>query len=105
MWIICLLTSSDLSLLHEVKRFLSQQFDIKDMGESSYVIGIKIDRDRSQEILRLSQESYINKIFERFCMKDYSPEVASIIKGDKFNLYQCPSNYLVKEFCFRASNC
>ena len=49
-----LLASNDLGLLHEVKRFLSQQFDMKNMGESSYVIGIKIERDRSQRILTLS---------------------------------------------------
>jgi len=34
MWMIFLLASSDLGLLHEVKWFLSQQLDImKDMGE------------------------------------------------------------------------
>ena len=75
---------------------------MKDMGETSYVIGIKIDRDRSQEILNLSQETFI---IERFCIKNYSPCVAPIVKGDKFNLNQCPNNYLVKEFYFKASNC
>ena len=59
---------------------------MKDMGEASYAIGIKIDRDRSQKILGLSQETYINKILERFRMKDYSLGVAPIVKGDKFNL-------------------
>ena len=49
-----LLASNDLGLLHEVKRFLLQQFDMKDMGEASYVIGIRIERDRSQRILGLS---------------------------------------------------
>jgi len=39
---------------------------MKDMSEASYVIGIKIKRDRSQQILGLSQETYINKILERF---------------------------------------
>ena len=42
------------------KRFLSQQFDMKVMGEASYVIVIEIERDRSQGILGLSQETYIN---------------------------------------------
>ena len=36
---------------------------MKDMGEVSYVIGIKIHRDRFQGILGLSQETYINKVF------------------------------------------
>ena len=75
------------------------------MGEASYVIDIKIDRDRSQVILGLSQEIYINKILERFCVKDCSPGITPIVKDDKFNFNKYPSNYLVKEFYFRASDC
>ena len=46
---------------------------MKDIGEAPYVIGIKIERDRSQRILGPSQEIYINKLLERFRMKDFSP--------------------------------
>ena len=62
------------------------------MGETSYAIGINIERDRSQWILGLSQETYINKVLERFCMKDCSLGIAPIVKGDKFSLNQCTSN-------------
>ena len=37
-----LFTTNDLSLLHEIKKFLSSNFEIKDMGETRYVIGIEI---------------------------------------------------------------
>ncbi|RVW84848.1 Retrovirus-related Pol polyprotein from transposon TNT 1-94 [Vitis vinifera] len=70
---------------------------MKDMGEASYVIGIKIERDRSQRILGLSQETYINKVLERFCMQDCSLGTAPIVKGEKFSLNQCPSNDLEKK--------
>ncbi|KAF7814880.1 Retrovirus-related Pol polyprotein from transposon TNT 1-94 [Senna tora] len=43
-----LLTSSDLGLLNETKSFLSAAFEMKDLGEASYVLGIEIRRDRSQ---------------------------------------------------------
>ncbi|KAL5823734.1 hypothetical protein ACOSQ4_021634 [Xanthoceras sorbifolium] len=92
-----LLATNDKGLLHEVKQFLSENFDMKDMGEASYVIGIKIRRDRFQGILGLSQETYINKVLERFRMKDCSPSVAPIVKGDRFNLNQCPKNDLERE--------
>ena len=49
-----LLATNDKGLLYEVKQFLSNNFDMKDMGEASYVIGIKIHRERSQGILGLS---------------------------------------------------
>ena len=69
--------------MHEVKQFISKNFDMKDMCELSYVISIKICKDRSCNILGLSQETYINKVLERFQMKDCSPSVAPIVKGDK----------------------
>ncbi|RDX86509.1 hypothetical protein CR513_32155, partial [Mucuna pruriens] len=56
-----LLTSSDISLLHETKRFLTKNFEMKNLGKASFVLGIQILRDLSQGILRLSQENYINK--------------------------------------------
>ena len=65
---------------------------MKDIGDASYVIDIKIHRNRFQRILGLSQETYINKVLERFQMKDYSPRIALIVKGDKFNLNQCSKN-------------
>ena len=61
-----LLATNDKGMMHEVTHFLSKNFDMKDMGEASYVIDIKIHRDRSHSILGLSQETYINKVLEGF---------------------------------------
>ena len=52
-----LLATNDLGSLHEIKKFLSKKFEMKDMGEASYVIGIEIIHDRSQGLLRLSRKS------------------------------------------------
>jgi len=41
-----LLATNDLGLLYETKKFLSINFEMKDMGETSYVIGIEIFRNR-----------------------------------------------------------
>ena len=84
-----LLETKDVGTLYEVKQFLSKNFDMKDMGETSYVIGIKIHREGSRGFLSLSQESYINKFLDRFQMKSCSPSLASIVKGDRFSLDQC----------------
>ncbi|XP_037491620.1 uncharacterized protein LOC119369355 [Jatropha curcas] len=46
-----LLAANDVGLLHDVKDFLSKNFDMKDMGEASFVIRIEIFRDRSQGLL------------------------------------------------------
>ena len=59
-----LLASSDVSLLLETKKFLSSKFDMKDLGETSFVLGIEIHRDRSKWILGLSQKAYIENILK-----------------------------------------
>ena len=61
-----LLSTNYKGMLHEVKQFLSKNFDIKDMGNASYVIGVKIHSDRPHGVLGLSQETYINKVVEWF---------------------------------------
>ena len=43
-----LLASSDKCMLHETKGFLSSNFDTKDLGEASYVLGIEIHRDMTK---------------------------------------------------------
>ncbi|XP_042519211.1 uncharacterized protein LOC122092995 [Macadamia integrifolia] len=50
-----LLVSSNKTLLMETKSFLSENFEMKDMGEASYVLGIEISHDRPRGLLGLSQ--------------------------------------------------
>ena len=85
-----------MSLLHETKHFLAQNFEMKDMGEACYVnvIGIEIYRDKTRKILSLSQKTYIENVLERFGMKHCSSIAAPIVKGEKFSLDQCPKNEL-----------
>ncbi|GAA0160446.1 hypothetical protein LIER_16997 [Lithospermum erythrorhizon] len=46
--------SNDIDILHETKKFLSKKFEMKDLGDASFVLGIQIYRDRSRSILGLS---------------------------------------------------
>jgi hypothetical protein len=41
------------------QKFLSSKFDMKDLDEASFVLGIEIHRDRSKGVLGLSQKAYI----------------------------------------------
>jgi len=41
-----LLIGNDVGVFSSVKVWLSNQFDMKDLGEASYIIGIKLIRDR-----------------------------------------------------------
>jgi hypothetical protein len=85
-----LLASSDVSLLLEIKRFLSSNFDMKDLGEASFVPGIEIHRDRRKKLLRLSQKAYLEKVLKKFSMHACNLTPAPIVNGDKFSESQEP---------------
>ena len=54
-----LLATNDNDLLIETKQLLFSHFNMKDLGEASYVLGIQIFHIRPSGILRLSQQTYI----------------------------------------------
>nr|GEZ29175.1 hypothetical protein [Tanacetum cinerariifolium] len=57
-------------MLQSVKTFLGKCFAMKDLGEAAYILGIKIYRDRSKQLIGLCQSAYIEKIIKRYCMKN-----------------------------------
>ena len=65
-----LLIGNDIPMLQSVKVWLSNQFSTKDLGEASYILGIKIYRDRSKRMLGLSQSRYIDLVLKRFSMEE-----------------------------------
>ena len=40
-----MLATNDIGMLRETKRFLSRKFKMKDLGDTSIVLGIQIHRD------------------------------------------------------------
>ena len=57
-----LLTTNDTDLLFETEQILLSHFDMKDLSDASYVLGILLLHDRTNGILSLSQETYIDHI-------------------------------------------
>ena len=92
-----MLASSDVSLLHATKRMLTENFDVKDLGEAQFVLGIEIIRDRNRIVLGLSQKQYIDRVIRRYNMEKCSSREMPIGKGDKMSADQSPKNELEKE--------
>ena len=49
-----LLIGNDMGMLSIVKVWLANTFDMKDLGEASYILGIKLFRDQKRRIMGLS---------------------------------------------------
>ena len=87
-----LLASNCVKILNETKQVLNNHFDMKDLGDAFFVLGIQIHHDRSKGILGLSQRGYIEKILKRFNMYSCSSCATPIQKGDKLSKSQCPQD-------------
>lgn len=57
-----LLTDNNKEFMNTIKRWLTLNFEIRDMEEVAYILGIKIYNDRSRRLLTLSYKPYIKKI-------------------------------------------
>nr|GEX53971.1 putative reverse transcriptase domain-containing protein [Tanacetum cinerariifolium] len=57
-----------LPMLQDVKSYLGKCFAMKDSGEVAFILGVKIYRDRSKWLIRLSQSAYIDKTLKKFRM-------------------------------------
>ena len=74
-----LLAGNDKQKLDEVKMNLSRAFKMKDLGEPENFLEMKIIRDKENKILMLKQTEYIEKILERFNMKDGKAKKTPIV--------------------------
>ncbi|GJV42327.1 retrotransposon protein, putative, ty1-copia subclass [Tanacetum coccineum] len=54
--------------LQSVKDYLGKCFAMKDLGEATFILGIKIYRDRSKRLIGLGQNAYMDKILKRYRM-------------------------------------
>jgi transposase InsO family protein len=78
-----LLVASDSAQLTSVKAQLSSRFEMKDMGEAQFILGVQITRDRARRRLYLSQAEYIRTVLERFDMLECKPAASPMATGVK----------------------
>ena len=65
-----LLAAKQMSEIKMIKDQLSSEFEMKDMGPASRILGIDIKRDRVNRVLELCQVSYLEKVIRRFHMEE-----------------------------------
>ena len=71
---------------------------MKDLGEAEIILGIKIYRDRSQQLLGLSQEKYIDKELKRFSMENSEKGLIPLQQGVVLSKKDCPSTKEQREY-------
>ncbi|KAK8713339.1 hypothetical protein V6N13_148560 [Hibiscus sabdariffa] len=83
-----LIIGNDIPTLQSIKTWLSSCFSMKDLGEATYILGVKIYRDRSRRLLGLSQSTYIDKVLKWFSIRGF---FLPMRHGISLSKEMCPS--------------
>ena len=70
---------------------MSKKFYLKDLGEASYILRIKVYRDRSKWILGMPQKLYIEKVLKKFSIKNSKRELLLLRHGINLFKMMCPT--------------
>jgi hypothetical protein len=62
---------TNINVINDVKSFLSQHFDMKDLGETNIILNIKLIKDESG--ITLEQSHYVENILSYFGYADCKP--------------------------------
>ena len=65
---------------------------MKDLGEASYILGIKIIRDRMHRKLSLSYQKYIETFLYKFKMNFYNDDKIPYDVLQKLSIKDCPTS-------------
>ncbi|KAL0552323.1 hypothetical protein IC582_011432 [Cucumis melo] len=85
-----LLIGNDVGHLTNIKKWLATQFQMKDLGNAQYVLGIQIVRNRKNKTLAMSQTSYIDKMLSRYKMQNSKKDLLPYRYGIHLSKEQCP---------------
>ena len=69
----CTIVANTICLINELKAGLSKHFEVTDLGELHWMLGIEVKRDRPGRLVHLSQCAYIDAILRRYNLADLKP--------------------------------
>ena len=78
-----LIFGKEMKAINEVKEKLTKMFEMKDVGELKYFLGMQFHRNRKERTLTITQSGYIGAILERFQMMDAKPMTTPMATGTK----------------------
>ena len=80
----------DIKVIMDDKEALMKAYDMTDLGEIAYILGIHVKRDRKAGRIELSQQRYVEDILERFGKTDVRPISTPALANEHLNKLESP---------------
>lgn len=90
-------TSKHLRHITQFKDDLRQHFEITDLGELNWLLGLKVQRDRTARTITLSQRAYVDTVLERFGLTDAKTAQTPMEAGTLLSDAQSPATHAQHE--------
>ncbi|CAL8167283.1 unnamed protein product [Prunus armeniaca] len=87
-----LFACQDKSRIQDLKKMLSEEFDMKDLGAAQKILGMGIQRDMTAGRIWISQAKYIKKVLEKFNMQEAKVVSSALAVHFKLSAQQCPKS-------------
>lgn len=84
------LAAKYLRTIEDLKRELGDRYEISDLGEIHWLLGIEVKRDRANRTIHLSQRAYLDSIIKEFNLEDAPPLSVPAEPGLVLGPHQCP---------------
>jgi len=91
-----LIASKSRSTIDKLKKGLSFEFEMKDLGEAKKVLGMEIERDRRSNNVSLTQKEYLKKVLQTFNINEDAKSISTPM-APHFKLKATMSPTTVKE--------
>ena len=84
-----------LDQITSIKKILAKQFQMQDFSATTTFLGMQIEHDWKNRILRINQKAYTEGIVSRFDMMNTKPFRTPLPEG--IHLEKAPNNYTAKD--------
>ena len=85
-----LIAGSNMAEIKKLKKQLSMEFAMKDLGAAKQILGMRIVRDKIVGTVELSQKGYIQKVLSKFNMQNAKSVNTTLTSYFKLSKEQSP---------------
>ncbi|KAH9687889.1 Integrase catalytic domain-containing protein [Citrus sinensis] len=75
--------------IEDLKKILSSEFDMKNLGIAKKILGVEIERDRAAGVMFLSQKKYLTRVLHSFQMLNSKPVGTPLAAHFRLSNLQC----------------
>ena len=98
-----LLASKDREAIEGLKRLLSTEFEMKNLGKAQKILGMEVKRNRKQGNLFLSQAGYVKKVLEKFNMAEAKTVQTPLAAHFRVSSSQAPKTEQERSYMYKVS--